>query len=372
MPRGWIAGVLVWACVALYGCGRGATAEAPGQAVDASSDASAVPQPSPRVPTKPLREGLVIGEFALPENPIVDGDTIRVEGIEGSVRLLAIDTEEKVRAKRDRAAISGDFEAYLASKRDESPRPVKAATPMGDRATEFASAFFEGVRKVRLERDDPKTWRGAFGRVLAYAFVQKEGRWVSYNVEAVRAGMSPYFTKYGYSRRFHTQLARAEAEARRASRGIWNPNAQGYGDYDERKAWWDARADFIRTVEQEAHGRDDFVVLSHTDANDSLEARLGQRTMVLGTIMEIKRFKGLVRVRLASVGKRRFPLIFREHALYERLALDRYRGEPIAAAGRIERYTRGDYQTLQIVIREAEQITLPSLPSLDATLQAAE
>ena len=32
-----------------------------------------------------------------------DGDTIRVEGIEGSIRLLSIDTEEKLRGRADRA-----------------------------------------------------------------------------------------------------------------------------------------------------------------------------------------------------------------------------------------------------------------------------
>ncbi len=38
--------------------------------------------------------GLVIGEFSLPANAIVDGDTIKVRGLDTSLRLLAIDTEE--------------------------------------------------------------------------------------------------------------------------------------------------------------------------------------------------------------------------------------------------------------------------------------
>ncbi len=117
---------------------------------------------------------------------------------------------------------------------------------MGEKATEFAEAFFADAEVVRLERDDPKDIRGRFGRLLAYAFVEKNGRWTSYNVECVRAGMSPYFTKYGYSHRFHNQLSHAEAEAREAGRGIWDPRSKGYGDYEERKAWWNARADFIR------------------------------------------------------------------------------------------------------------------------------
>ena len=50
---------------------------------------------------------------------------------------------------------------------------------------------------------------------MAYAFAEKNGVWVNYNIEAVRAGMTPYFSKYGFSRRFHKEFLAAEEEAKK-------------------------------------------------------------------------------------------------------------------------------------------------------------
>ena len=361
--RGRIECLVVWACLAMCSCGRDATAEAPGKPIRAPA-ASRV--------ADPVQEGLVIGEYRLAPHAVIDGDTIRVENVEESIRLLSIDTEEKVRSKRDRAAVEVDFEKYLKTKRGNALRPKKAGTPMGNRATEFAEAFFEGIETVRLERDDPKALRGRYGRLLAYAFVKKNGKWASYNVEAVRAGMSPYFTKYGYSHRFHNQFARAEGEARRAQRGIWDPEAKGYGDYAERKDWWDARAAFIQAFEHETAGRDDYIVLTHWDANARLEEKLGEEVTVLGTVDKVQHFKGLVRVLLGGEQGNDFPIIFRDKAVFLRSALGRYEYEPVRVRGPIERYKRGSYETLQIVVGDPEQVGLPSLPWPDETAQAAE
>jgi len=369
----WAAGACM--AVAIAGCDRGATAEAPGRHADSAPahvGASEHP-PTQAEPRKECdREGLLVGEYRLGDKPVVDGDTIRVEGIEGSIRLLSIDTEEKLRSKADRAAAAKDFERYLKRKRGNATRPRKAGTPMGQQATEFAKAFFQGVRVVRLERDDPKEIRGRYGRLLAYAFVKKNGRWTSYNVECVRAGMSPYFTKYGYSHRFHNQLSHAEAEAREAHRGIWSPDARGYGDYDERKAWWNARADFIRAFEHEANSRDDYVQLSHSDATERLEERLGQKTTILSTVDRIQHFKGLVRVVLARQRGSGFPVIFFDKDVFRQSGIKRYRGEPVAIRGRVERYEKGNYRTLQIVVRAPTQVSLPTLPWPDDPERAAE
>ncbi|MEM9729041.1 MAG: thermonuclease family protein [Myxococcota bacterium] len=305
-----------------------------------------------------LREGVVLGEFRLANNPIVDGDTIWVEGLEPSVRLLGLDTEEKIESDRVRKAVEADFAAYLNEARGNSRRPVKAKTPMGNEATEFAKRFFNDADVVRLERDDPKAVRGTFGRPLAYAFVQKDGRWTSYNVEAVRAGMSPYFTKYGYSHRFHSQFARAEAEAREAERGIWDPEKKHYDDYAERQAWWNARADFIQAFEHEGAGRDDHVLLTHFDADDRLEVRLGQETTVLGVVDEVRRFRGLVRVQLSQADRARFPIIFRDDGVFRRSGIAQAQDEPVTVRGTIERYQKGDYETLQIVVSRPEQVVL--------------
>jgi endonuclease YncB( thermonuclease family) len=161
------------------GCDRGTTAEAPIHLVDGAeahtgkADRRAEASP-PRKGVE--QEGLLIGEYQLADNPVVDGDTIRVEGVDDSIRLLSIDTEEKLRGKADRAASEKDFGQYLKKKRGNALRPQKAGTPMGEQATDFAKAFFGGAEAVRLERDDPKEIRGHFGRPLAYAFVKKNGR----------------------------------------------------------------------------------------------------------------------------------------------------------------------------------------------------
>jgi len=356
---------LLWLGLVGAGCDRGAIAETPVALAEATT-VEAPPRDraaeSQKLLEEPDREGLLIGEFRLAEDPIVDGDTIRVEGVEGSIRLLSIDTEEKLRGKANRAAAERDFAAYLEKKRGNAIRPQKAETPMGDQATTFAESFFEGVDVVRLERDDPKEMRGQYGRLLAYVFAEKNGRWTSYNVECVRAGMSPYFTKYGYSRRFHNHLAHAEAEAREAQRGIWSPEAKGYSDYDERKAWWEARAQFIRAFEHEANRRDDYVQLSHWDAEARLEERLGQEVTVLGTIGQIKTFKGLVRVSLNGAKGTRFPIIFRNRALFRESGMARHAGEPVTVRGFVERYEKKDYRTLQIEVTQPGQAAFPALP----------
>jgi endonuclease YncB( thermonuclease family) len=357
----------LWAVVVFFGCSRGVTAEpsTAGEAssVEASKQASRA-KAEQATESAVDREGLLIGEFRLPENPVIDGDTIRVEGIESSVRLLSLDSEERFHGKRERSAAEEDFEAYLKTRRARAKRPVKTGTPLGEEAAEFAEKFFAEVEIVRLERDDPKEIRGYFGRPLAYVFAKKSGRWTSYNVECVRAGMSPYFTKYGYSHRFHNQLSHAEAEAKEAQRGIWDPNAQGYGDYEERTAWWNARADFIRAFEHEANGREDLVLLSHSDAMTRLESRLGMETTVLSSITEIKRFERLTRVSLAVSAKTRFPIIFFDRDVFEASGIAAYAGEPVVVQGRVELYEKGRYRTLQIVVQDQKQLKLPDLPTV--------
>ncbi len=374
MPvRGHTEFVVIWACLAMFGCERDATAEAHGKPIGAlETGRVADPVTKNEEPAEPVRGGLVIGEYRLAPRAVVDGDTIRVENLKNSIRLLSIDTEEKVRGKRDRAAIEADFEKYLKRRRGDAVRPKKAGTPMGSRATEFAEEFFGGVETVRLERDDPKALRGRYGRLLAYAFVKKDGKWTSYNVEAVRAGMSPYFTKYGYSHRFHNQFARAEGEALRARRGIWDPDAKGYGDYAERKEWWDARANFIQAFEHQAAGRDDFIMLTEWDANARLEEKLSNEVTVLGTVGRVQHFKRLVRVLLGGEQGKDFPIIFFDKEAFRRSGLERYAGEPVTVRGPIERYKRGDYATLQIVVGDPEQIGLPSLQWPDEPARAAE
>src|SRR5262245_19933114 len=76
--------------------------------------------------------GLIIGTFPL--TGVVDGDTIRVEGLDNSLRLLCDDTEETFKHDSERRAFDEGWESYKKNMRGNSPRPVKFATPLGDDA----------------------------------------------------------------------------------------------------------------------------------------------------------------------------------------------------------------------------------------------
>ena len=128
---------------------------------------------------------------ALPVVRIVDGDTIRVryEGRDESLRLLCIDTPER-------------------------------GKPGFEEATLALRGLVEG-REVVLEFERPgEPERDRYGRLLAYVFV--DGRNV--NVEMVRLGLTPFWTKYGRGR-YAEDFEKAEAEARAAGRGLWSEKA---------------------------------------------------------------------------------------------------------------------------------------------------
>ncbi|MCH9683205.1 MAG: thermonuclease family protein [Deltaproteobacteria bacterium] len=314
--------------------------------------------------------GLVVGEFVLASPAVVDGDTIKVVGVEGTLRLLGIDTEETFKSDKDRRAYDEGFDVYLAKKQEGHSRPIKAATPLGMDAKHWAEEFFDGVRVVRLERDHPRELRGRYGRLLTYVMVEKQGRTLNYNVECVRAGMSPYFSKYGYSRRFHDDFVRAQDEARAARRGIWDPKLEHYPDYDVRLRWWDARADVIQQFEQEANGRDNWVMLTNWDSLGRLEGLEGQEVVVLATIGDIKprEGKGPARVMLSRRMFSDFPLIFFDDEVLERSGVEQAKGEFVRVQGTVTRYefrqrrkrnkpNHPPPSQLQMQIKRAEQIS---------------
>lgn len=313
------------------------------------------------------KPGLVIGEFNLARHAVVDGDTIKVDGLDASLRLLGIDTEEKFYRKEDKRLFDMGWEYYLKTKRGDSVKPVKLATPMGIEATKFAKRWFDGVKVVRLERDHPNDMRGRYGRYLTYVFAEKDGKWVNYNVEAVRAGMTPYFMKYGYSRRFHDELVAAQQEARDAKRGIWDPEKQHNPDYDERLEWWTIRANFIQKFEQDAEGRDDFIVLGHFDSVKRLEDHLGKPVEILATIGDIRRSnkqKTPTRVMLSRRLHSDFPLIYFDKDVYVSSKVSRWKGEFVRATGTVNKYYNKYTKktTLQIIVDLPGQVTGPILP----------
>jgi micrococcal nuclease len=168
---------------------------------------------------------------------VVDGDTIKVEldGRSESVRLACLDTEESW------------------------PGGNKPVTEAGRRASAWAKTWFgadvagQPTTEVGLDLEfdtaDPPSLalvrhRDNYGRLLAYAWLGTE----HYNLAAVRAGWSPYFVKYGRSRRYHGVFLQAEARAQASGAGIWDPGINGAGptrDYRRLLPWWQMRDSWI-------------------------------------------------------------------------------------------------------------------------------
>ena len=315
--------------------------------------------------------GLVLGEFTLTK--ILDGDTIRVDGLDSSLRLNGLDSEETFKNEYDRRGADTDFEEYLASKRT-GRHPAKAATPVGEDAKLFAKEFFRGHTKVRIERDDPREIRDTYDRYLAYVFAEKHGTWVNYNVECVRAGMSPYFMKYGYSKRFHQEFVDAENQARAAKRGIWDPTKQHYPDYDERMPWWSARAEFLARYQRQADNDPNFIVLNHWDALKRIEDHEGQEISILALVGDVQLGDRCpTKVLLALKRTASFPLIFFDKDVFASSQVADWKGEFIVAKGVVTAYVNKHTKRkqLQLVIDRAAQLTLSTIPGLEPPTSTA-
>ena len=299
---------------------------------------------------------------------VVDGDTIWVDGLAASLRLLGIDTEETFKTDADRRGFAAGWAAYAAGKRAAGARPAKYATPLGEAAKAFAKQFFAGVDRVRIERDDPAEIRDRYGRYLAYVFARKGGAWVDYNVECVRAGMAPYFTKYGRSRRYDADFVAAEAEAKTAQRGIWAPGARAYPDYPEREVWWSARADFVAAFRTAASGDARYIDVTHEDALAALGARVGSEVVVLGTVGDlVESDRGPVRVMLARTRAEDLPVVIFDREVFRQTGLAHWKGEYVTVTGTPSIYKgRGkrSQSQLEIVIGNADQVVRATLPAV--------
>lgn len=307
---------------------------------------------------------LELGEFPFDgPSAVIDGDTVRVRGLQASLRLLGIDTEETFKKDWEREAFAAGWEEYKKKMRGGSSRPVKMATPAGENAKHFAQDFFEGVTSVRLERDHPGEIRDFYGRYLAYIFAKKNGQWVNYNVECVRAGHTPYFVKYGRSRRFHREFVEAQKEARENQRGIWKPGELHYDDYDERLRWWAEREAAITRFEREQNDKpDQYIALTRWDAMRKLEQRLGQEVTVLGSVQDvIQRENGPAVVKLARTRTQNFDIVFWDRDVLLNTGLQFKRGEYVQVRGVVQKYrnSRG-LDALQMQVTLPGQVLAPS------------
>jgi micrococcal nuclease len=123
---------------------------------------------------------------------IIDGDTIVVnyQCKYEKLRFLRVNTPESVHP-------------------DE-----KQNIPMGKVASDYTKTKLAG-KFVDLEFEGP--FRGRYGRLLAYVFVDGQ----NFNLDLVRQGLSPYYTKYGLSQKYDEQFRQAERYARKNKLGIW-------------------------------------------------------------------------------------------------------------------------------------------------------
>jgi len=85
---------------------------------------------------------------------------------------------------------------------------------MGKVASEYTYKRLHG-KFVDLGLEGP--FRGRYGHLLAYVYV--DGK--NFNLELVSQGLSPYYTRYGHSEKYHDQFMAAERYARKNRLGIW-------------------------------------------------------------------------------------------------------------------------------------------------------
>jgi endonuclease YncB( thermonuclease family) len=305
--------------------------------------------------------GVVVGtEFHITK--VVDGDTVWVDGLDKSLRLLGIDTEELFHHEENRRAAEKDWAVYLKDQRGDKLRPVKLESPVGEQAKVWAKEWFANVDKVTIERDHPAEIRDRYGRYLAYVVAMKGGVKQVYNVECVRAGMAPYFTKYGYSRRYDKEFKVALAEAKAAKRGIWDPSLQHAIDYPEREQWWNARGDFVDEFRKEGEGKPNYIDVTHWDAKKRLEDFVGKEVHVLSTVDDVVLdTKGPARVKLGEV-----PLVFFDRDVLGTSGLREWKGEFVVVTGVPSMYSNKhtNKSQVQIQIDRATQIKLSPVPGL--------
>lgn len=306
------------------------------------------PAPSERAPAPDRAEGTALepgdglqrAELR-EEDGIVDGDTFRVVGFDDDVRPLCVDAEEVLEGRHLREA-RADWEAYRRERTEAGERDF--GTPMGNEATRWARDFFDRHGPtIWLEYPSPKQTRGYFGRHLAYVWVRRggDGEWLNFNVELVRAGMSPYYTNFGRCPEYHDEFGAAQREARDHQRGIWDPDAESYDDYDERFERFDRRADAIEAFRRNFDSTPGAVQLGTDTAMSRLRYKLGEQVLVFGALDRV--VAGAEPPRLELYHRHRRPLRVRlaDETTPERLNVELREGEYLYVFGTVRLY-RGD------------------------------
>ena len=298
----------------------------------------------------------VIGEFTV--SKILDGDTFRFEGLDKSTRLMGIDTEETFKdsdAEMKVNDISSYWAEYYAHKKDSSNKPAKIESPFGYDTWQWTKELFKDVVKVRIEVDDYKRVIDMFNRYLVYIIAIKEdGTEFNYNIECVKQGYSPYFSKYGYVARFDKEFKAAQKYAQDNKLGIWSGKELCYPDYYERLKWWDKRGDQIRKFETEYAGKPGYYsMLDQSDFN-KLVKHVGDTITIFGNISRVVTDNNPIIAKLEINEYDTVDLVFfkQNMGLVKELKLDDPVGYYIYAKGKLTEY-KGKKQ---IIIEDKSQV----------------
>ncbi len=298
---------------------------------------------------------LIIGEFRITK--VTDADTFRFDKLDRPARLLGIDTEETFKsadAKEKTEEIAANWEEFYKLQKGDSKFPVKTDSPLGYEAWKWAEEFLKDVEYVRLEKEGDNRDMDIFDRYLLYVIALKDGGEVNYNVECVRIGYSPYFNKYGNSKRFHKEFVEAQNYAMENKLGIWNPEKKGYPDYEERLIWWNRRADQIADFEKNYMGKDGYFNLSDIEDYNRLENFVGQEVTVFGGIGNVMTDKSPYLLRIPVRKGINFDLVIfpQDKALLDEMNIDILKEYYIFAKGKLEKY-KDNYQ---IVLTDKQQV----------------
>ena len=316
---------------------RGATAQ---EARDATATA---PMPATRPVALAPSELVEIAK-------VVDGDTLHVRrkgGID-KLRLLSVDTEERIRADAPPGAAG-------------SASSSKPGTVFGEECALWARQFFAGLAprgeaaRIGLVFPGGDEKKDVYGRLLCHVILP-DGR--DYNRMLVELGKSPYFNKYGNSDLDHAGFVAAQAAARERALGIWDPRTNepatagvpaAKRPYPALIAWWDARARAIDAFRARLAAAPDAVVDADDPAALARAAASGREVEAFGELDRVfDEERGDRTLLLRASSKERALRVRIPRAARERFAaleLDglrrEFRQNYLTVRGRIERGERG-------------------------------
>ena len=321
---------------------------------------------------KPAPNPLLIGSYKLRDDGVVDGDTIRVHGLRRSVRILAIDTEETYDGDltpADKALMASDFAAYCKKMQGDAPTPRKYPTPAGHAATAFARSILTPGATLVLEKDDRNApSKGGYGRTIAHVWVvPEEGeRWL-YAERVIRAGHSPYYVKYGRSKRFDALLRAAQADARQHKRGIWADDAKGYPHYETLLAWWERRARALDWLDAQRQSGNAPIEVGSKNSIRKLSRRVAKPEPVwIFGLIDDKDDKAVIHhdkgATLRIGGQRYIEIEIVGQELAKAMRPEQWIGELISAKGQLDREgnpLNERIRYMRLVVTDAAQIVRP-------------